>query len=160
MKTPKVIAETTPDTPEEVLDLLRKQDSLYTELESVSGRQRSLITGDNAGPLLTLLTDRQKLSDQLHRIATLLAPIRCEWESYRGRFTPAQLTEADLLLDETRQRLRRLIEADEQDARVLSGRKQAVAQTLRATHSTSQAISAYHTPSGRLERVGSVDEGA
>lgn len=160
MKMPEAIAEPTPDTPEDVLDLLRKQDSMYTELESVSSRQRSLITGDDAGPLLTLLTDRQKLSDQLHRIATRLAPIRREWDGYRGRFTAAQRTEADQLLSETGRRLQRLIENDEQDARVLSGRKQAVAQTLRATHSTSQAISAYRTPSDSLGRVSCVDEGA
>ncbi len=153
-------SELTPDSPENVLDLLRRQDSLYTKLESVSSRQRSLITEDDVGPLLTLLMDRRKVSDQLHRLAGRLAPIRREWDGYRDRFTPAQRAEADRLLSQTGQRLRRLIQDDEQNAMVLSGRKQAVAEALRTTHSTSQAILAYRAPADRPGRLNCVDEGA
>lgn len=148
------------DSPDDVMHLLREQSSLYTKLESVSVRQRSLVTEDDVGPLLTLLTDRQRLSEQLHRIATRLAPVRREWESYRERFTPKQRSEAGRLLKEAGQRLRQLIDNDEQDARVLSGRKQAVARVLRTTHSTSQAISAYRAPTDRLGRLDCVNEGA
>ncbi len=154
------ISEFLSDSPEDVMSLLREQSSLYTRLEGVSARQRSLVTEDDVGPLLALLTDRQKLSEQLQRIATRLAPVRREWDSYRTRFTPKQRAEASRLLSEAGQRLRQLIDNDEQDARVLSGRKQAVARVLQTTHSTSQAISAYRAPTDRSGRLDCVNEGA
>ncbi len=154
------MTEMLPDSPEDVMHLLREQSSLYTKLESVSLRQRSLVTEDDVGPLLALLTDRQQLSEQLQQIATRLAPVRREWESYRERLTPKQRSEAGRLLDESGQRLRQLIDNDEQDARVLSGRKQAVARVLRTTHSTSQAMSAYRAPTDRSGRLDCVNEGA
>ncbi len=154
------MTEMLPDSPEDVMHLLREQSSLYTKLESVSARQRSLVTEDDVSPLLALLTDRQRLSEQLQQIATRLAPVRREWDSYRERLTPEQRSEAGRLLDESGQRLRQLIDNDEQDARVLSGRKQAVARVLRTTHSTSQAISAYRAPTDRSGRLDCVNEGA
>ena len=43
-------------------------------------------------------------------------------------------------------RLRRMIQRDEEDVRVLSARKQAVSQTLRAAHTTGRALTAYREP--------------
>ncbi len=154
---------TTPEAleaPDAVLKLLREQAARYNQLETLSERQRSLISEDDVGPLLALLVDRQKLSERLAQIATLLAPVRREWATYRTRFAPGQRAEADRLLGDAGEGLRRIIERDEQDARVLSGRKQAVAGVLRTTHSTSQAISAYRTPAGRAGRLDCVNEGA
>lgn len=143
-----------------VLDLLREQASLYAKLESLAARQRSLVTEDDVGPLLGLLADRQRLSEQLTRLSTRLAPVRGEWETCRRCLSPAQQAEADRLLSDAGGRLRRIIESDEQDARVLSGRKQAVATALQATHSTNQALRAYRAPTGRADRLDCVDEGA
>jgi hypothetical protein len=147
------------ESPEDVLTLLRRQASLYAGLESLATRQRSLVTEDEVSPLLGLLGERQKLSQELSVIATSLAPSRKEWAVYRRRFTPSQRTEAERLLQDINGRLQRIIETDEHDARVLSARKQAVAQTLRATHSTSQAISAYRAPTSRPRRLDCIDEG-
>ena len=149
-----------PDLADGVLDLLREQASLYAKLESMATRQRSLVTEDDVGPLLGLLADRQRLSDQLTKLSTRLTPVRREWETYRRCLSPTQQDEADRLLSDAGGRLRRIIESDEQDARVLSGRKQAVATALQATHSTSQALQAYRTPTGRSDRLDCVDEGA
>ena len=149
-----------PDLPDGVLDLLREQASLYAKLESMAGRQRSLVTEDDVGPLLGLLADRQRLSAQLTKLSTRLAPVRREWETCRRCLSPAQQAEADRLLSDAGGRLRRIIESDEQDARVLSGRKQAVATALQATHSTSQALQAYRAPTGRSDRLDCVAEGA
>ncbi len=144
------------ERPEEILCLLREQASLYSKLDSLSTRQRSLVTGDDVGPLLTLLADRQRLSERLTRIAERLAPVRRDWGTYRDWLTPAQREEADRLLGESGQRLRRVIECDEHDARVLSGRKEAAARALRTTHATGRAVAAYGLearPTGRLDCV-------
>ena len=147
------------DAPDVVLRLLREQAASYNRLEALCTRQRSLVSEDDVGPLLALLVDRQKISDRLTQIAARLAPVRCEWAAFRTSFTPVQRAEADQLLGDAGDRLRRIIEHDEQDARILSGRKQAVCDALRTTHSTSQAISAYRVASGRTGRLDCVDEG-
>jgi ElaB/YqjD/DUF883 family membrane-anchored ribosome-binding protein len=146
------------DAPQEVLTLLREQIPLYTKLESHASRQRSLITGDDTSSLLSLLADRQRISADLARIASRLEPIRRDWGKYRKRLTPEQRDQAERLLTEIRERLARVIENDEQDARLLAARKQAVAETLRATHSTEQALSAYRTPAGKSDRFDHWDE--
>ncbi len=153
-----VNTDATLDAPEEVLLLLKEQASLYVKLESLSVRQRLLVTGDDVNPLLTLLADRQRLSERLVRIATRLASVRREWSTYRERLTPPQRAEAERLLSEGGRRLQRVIECDEQDARVLSGRKEAAASDLRTTHSTSRAISAYREPIGYSARLDCVDD--
>ena len=155
------VTDTTVDpreTPEEVLGLLRAQIPLYIKLESHALRQRSLITGDDSRSLLSLLADRQRISADLARLASRLKPVRRDWASYRQGFTPAQREEADRMLAEIHEHLQRVIETDEQDARLLAARKQAVADELRATHSASQAVSAYRTSSGGVERLDRWDD--
>lgn len=142
------------DDPQGVLHLLRDQVSLYGELEALSSRQRLLVVGEDVGPLLSLLADRQRLSERLARIAVRLAGVRQEWPRYRARLSPVQRAEADKLVGEAGTRLRRVIECDEHDARVLSGRKQTVREALKDTHGTSRAIAAYRVataPVGRLD---------
>ncbi len=146
------------DSPNAVLGLLREQASLYDRLERLAVRQRSLVTAEDAGPLLALLGERQKLSEGLTGLARRLEPVRRSWSTYRAQLPQPQQVEADCLWDDVRQRLGRIIDNDEQDARILSMRKQSVAKALRATQSTRQAISAYHTPSGHAGRLDCVDE--
>ena len=66
--------------------------------------------------------------------------------------------EADGLVGDVAQRLRRVIEGDEKDARVLSVRKQSVATSLQATHRVGQAISAYRAPAGATAGSDRLDE--
>jgi len=148
------------DGPEEILCLLREQASLYSKLDSLSMRQRSLVTGDDVGSLLRLLADRQRLSERLTRIAERLAPARQNWAAYRDWLAPAEREEADRLLGESGQRLRRVIQCDEEDARVLSGRKEAAARALRATHATGRAVAAYGVEARPAGRFDCVDDGA
>ena len=146
------------ETSEEVLALLREQDLCYARLESHAGQQRSLVVNEDPGPLLALLTERQKLSVALTRIAARLEPVRRNWLFHRAQFSPPQRAEADRLLTAVKERLRRVIARDEEDARLLSARKQAAAEALRATHNTSEALSAYRPPGDRPRRSDRLDE--
>ena len=142
-----------------VLRLLREQASLYGRLESLASRQRSLVSGDDVGPLLSVLAERQKLSERLTQIATRLLPVRRDWETYRARFTPDERVEADRQLHEVGERLQRIIESDEQDSRVLSGRKQAVAAALRSTHVKGSAMTAYRTTTAQASLLDCMNDG-
>ena len=152
------VGEAMVERTEEVLGLLREQSALYTRLESFAARQRSLVRADDTAPLLMLLADRQRLSAELTRLATRLAPVRRGWTLFRERCSASQRAEADGLISVVSQRLQRVIESDEKDARVLSVRKQRVATNLQATHRVGQAISAYREPAGALTGTDRLDE--
>jgi len=139
--------------PDDVMTLLREQAVLYGRLEAYSRRQRQLVSEDDVGPLLTLLAERQKLSQELTMIASRLAPARHEWSVFRKRLTPEQQKEADTLIEAAGVGLRKVIAEDEQDARVLSGRRQVVAGTLQSAHTTGAALSAYRVPWPRASRL-------
>ena len=147
------------ESAEDVLALLRRQAQLYGRLEALTETQKSLVTGDDVGPLLSLLAERQKLSDALVHVAGRLAPIRRSWASSRTQLPPPQRAEADRLVHETGQRLERLIENDTRDARVLFGRRHSVAKALRMTHSTGEAMSAYRTAPSSAGRLDLVSDG-
>jgi len=142
------------DAPEAALSLLREQDALYTELESVVGRQRKLITQNGTGPLLSLLADRQKLAVRLMRIARQLEPLRSQWPDRRARMPAEDRDEADLLLSNTSDRLRRMIAADEEDARFLAARTQSAGEELQSSYSLGRAIHAYQDTDSRASRIG------
>jgi len=142
--------------PEEVLRLLEEQAELYEQLASLAGRQRTLITTENAEPLLELLAERQQLTSRIARLADRLKPVREQWPAYRDRLAPAQQQRADHLLLSVQQRLDRVMASDEQDAKLLMARKEAAAGVLRGTHASRAALAAYQTPAsdrGRLDQV-------
>lgn len=141
-----------------VLKLLRRQASLFAGLETLTSRQRGLVTSEDTGPLLRLLADRQKLSTELADIASHLNPVRRDWPEVRKRLTPEQRADADRYLLESGKRLQRIMESDEQDARVLGARKRMVTDTLRGAHDTGQAISAYQRRGGARPGVTRLDE--
>lgn len=141
-----------------ILSLLQEQLDLYAELADYAEKQRSLIPQEDTGPLLTVLTERQKLSTKLGDVVRRLEPVRRDWVMYRARFDSAQRLEAERLLAEIKMRLRALIERDEEDVRVLLAKKQAVASTVRSTHSAGQALSAYRDDLAGADRVNQLDE--
>ncbi len=138
---PTVVAEIS-----EVLSLMRTQATLYERLDTLTANQRSLIAADDTSTLLAHLSQRKKVVDALSQIAGRLAPVRHDWPAVRRRFSEGEGAEADRLIADVEKRLRRMIQRDEEDVRVLSARKQAVSQTLRAAHATGQALTAYRAP--------------
>jgi len=143
---------------DKVLALLREQAAMYGKLETLAVRQQTLVAVEDAGPLLSLLADRQKLADGLTQVASRLEPVRQEWVAYRKRLSPSEQVEADQLWKDARQLLRRIIERDEQDARVLSARKQSGRRGLQTTHVTREALSAYRAPAAGAARLNRLDE--
>ena len=68
------------------------------------------------------------------------------------------LREADHLVSAITQNLRRAIDTDEEDARLLRARKQTVARALNTSHSTERAMVAYRTERARVSRIDQLDE--
>ena len=144
--------------PEEVLQLLEEQAKLYEQLAVLAGRQRTLITADNAEPLLGILAQRQRLTTRIAHLADQLKPVREQWPAYRARLTPAQQQRADHLLTSVQQLLSRVMASDEQDAKLLKARKEATANGLRGNQANRAVLAAYQTPASERGRFDEVNE--
>lgn len=149
----------TPSTPEAILDLLSAQASLYDRLESYAVHQRALIQSDDPQPLIGVLAERQKLVVELADIAGRLSGVRKRWESCLESFDPDQRKQADELLSKAREHLKRVLAHDDEDARLLSAKKQAAIQEASEVQTTARAMEAYSAPvstGGRLDRLSEV----
>jgi hypothetical protein len=140
-----------------VMDLLHRQDELFGRLEGLAARQKDLITSEDMEPLVGLLACRQRLCTELSLVTRELAPIRRDWTAERLRLEIPQRREADELMSRAGDRIRRLMDCDEEDARKLSIRKQAVGQTLRAAGGAQQALNAYRAGAERTSRLDCMD---
>ena len=138
--------------------MLREQASIYAKLELLSTKQHALVSEDESAALLALLADRQRLTAALGRVASQLASARRDWAATRSAMSLAEQAEADGLLTAARERMRRVMAADERDARVLSAKRAAVAGALRETQIVGQAVSAYRAPGAPDELASRLDE--
>lgn len=142
----------------DALSLLRLQASLYAQLELLASRQRNLVRREDTGPLLSILADRRRLSAELLDVSTRLAPIRANWRGFRKGLAPNQQAEADRLVEEAESRLRRVIDGDEHDARLLAARRACVAERLSEARTQRDAFHAYLTPAVGGTRFNAWDE--
>ncbi|MBN1510841.1 MAG: flagellar export chaperone FlgN [Phycisphaerae bacterium] len=143
---------TDPDPVGTVMALLRRQVDLYRRLEGLAGRQRNLIAEADPQPLLQLLADRQKLTDELSVNSGVLEPYRANWSDVRARFSDEQRQSADALLTEAGERLGRILAADRQDAQLLAARKAQTASALAGVRCGRQMLNAYGQPSASAGR--------
>lgn len=151
--------------PSAVLDLLRRQRDLYGGLHRLAARQRQLITGNDAGSLLTLLGDRHALTESLLEVGRELAPFRENWSAFRESLGKGDRAEADGLIAEVNQLLGQVITSDEEDSRLLSARKTQIADQLKSRQAERTAVAAYAAmagpaSSGASGRLNQVSEGS
>lgn len=133
----------TVDPPANVLGMLREQNELFARLETFATSQRRWTAAGDLSRLMGILADRQRLTARLAELAMNLQPARRDWNRVRDRLTTTDRQEAEQLLQDSEDRLRRVIEADEQDARLLSARRAVVSGAMRDSHAADQAVAAY-----------------
>jgi hypothetical protein len=157
LESPPEAIDTSQHSAEPVVALLRTQASLFSRLEGFAQRQRAMVVQEDTRPLLALLAERQKLSLELALVSRNLQPVRANWASLRESLPPFERDEVDGLLSDMQKALSRIIESDEQDARVLGVRKQMVRETLHASQTKGAAAGAYRArfavAGGRLDEA-------
>ncbi len=138
-------ATTPAPDPARMLDLLRRQRTLYRALSSLAARQRHLISGDQPQALLDLLGRRQRIVEQLRKVHAELThlppPDGAAW-------TEADRREAAGLLADARTLARRILEQDQQDGELLAVRKASLAASLTKIRGTQAANRAYASAAG------------
>jgi hypothetical protein len=128
---------------EELIALLTEQSGLYEQLAVLSETQRGLITGNEPEQLLRLLSDRQKLLDQVEALAARMRPYQKSWPQMRPFASSADVEQVDRLLAKVNGFLSAIIEQDKADTQLLAARKSVVGQEVSAFKSTRAAGAAY-----------------
>ncbi len=138
-----VMSETTKVDDREAVELLRRHVAALDRLEELSNRQRDLIERGDTRGLLALLARRQEVTDELTGLAKKLEGVRREWPALRARLSADESAAAQKLVDEVGVRMKRLIAADAEDARMLDIRKQQSRQGVSSMVAAQGALSAY-----------------
>lgn len=148
-------AATHAPSPSSVLRMLDMQAALFHRLENLSRRQGDLIIRDDAGPLLALLNERRQVTSDLLELGQRLGPVRRAWAAYRGRLEGEDADRADKLVAQISERMERVIQRDEADARILAQRKSQAGSAIGEVAASQHVISAYASRAAprRLDEV-------
>jgi hypothetical protein len=124
-------------------ELLGKQVDLYGRIERLSLAQRGCIEGEDTRPLLGLLSDRQRLTVALTDLNAELAPYRARWDQVKATLLDGERSEIERLFAQVRECLRRILDGDESDVRLLAAKRDSTAGRLRGLDAARQTLTAY-----------------
>jgi len=147
-------ADSTPPA-KALIGLLSEQCRLYRQLASLAEIQRGLIARNDTGRLLEVLSERQRLIDELQELASRTRPYQADWPGVRRRLEPEDVCRVDELVAEVNGSLKRIIDQDAADADLLAARKSATGQAMATVQAGRQAGAAY--AAAAAERQSCVD---
>lgn len=126
-----------------LIGLLRRQRSLYEQLEVLSRQQEGLVAQGAAEPLLALLAQRQQLLEGISALHAELAPFRQQWTELAGRLPEEDRRQVNGLVEQVQAMLAGILERDERDRRTLQAARGRVAGELQRLQTTAAAAQAY-----------------
>lgn len=126
-----------------MLNMLSGQRDLYRQLQALSQQQSASIREGSTEQLLSLLSRRQAVIDDLSRSNTELAPYRDRWDRISAAADPTQKQQIRDLLAEIDRVLREVVEQDERDRDELKGVQQQIGTELTQVNKAGRAIKAY-----------------
>lgn len=131
------------DGVQRLIGLLTEQRDLYQKLEALSQAQHALVTGNDPGRLLDVLSQRQALLDRLGALAEQIRPYQQEWPRVRASLSGEQGKILDRLVHEVNKLLGSIIQRDQADSQLLAARKSAAEEGMQRMQTGKQAGSAY-----------------
>ena len=137
------IQESPPQQVAAMLGLLSGQRDLYRQLQALSSQQSASIREGSTEQLLSLLSRRQAVIDDLSRSNAELAPYRDRWNHIAAAADPNQKQQVRDLLAEIDGVLREVVEQDERDRAELKGVQQQIGTQLAQVGKAGRAIKAY-----------------
>ncbi|MCC7204956.1 MAG: hypothetical protein IT441_07730 [Phycisphaeraceae bacterium] len=128
-----------------LVELLRRQESLFDHLAELSVQQEALISQDNADELLSVLGRRQQVIDQLTELSQQLKPFRARWDAFRSTMEAETRRTVEAILGRIEQMQKTVARRDEADCQLLRQRQQRVGGEFDRMARVSGARTAYRT---------------
>lgn len=129
-----------------LVTLLAEQRDLYRTLQTLSDRQRTLISGDRPELLLNILRERQDVVASLARLNEALGPFRRQWNAAYASLPESRRVEVSSLMNEISSLLRRILQTDQEDGALLAVRKSATGSQIAELTGVRAAGVAYAAP--------------
>jgi flagellar biosynthesis/type III secretory pathway chaperone len=114
-----------------VLEALEQQVGCYRRLAKLADQQHEHVRQSRTEDLLSVLSQRQEVLDQVARLEEAIGPVKRRWSDYLGGLPEQQRRQAQGLMAESRSLLEQITSADRNDAMVLQQRKIEVGRALR-----------------------------
>jgi hypothetical protein len=131
------------EDPATLLELLQQQRDLYAQLHELSSQQSELIAQGETEQLLSVLSQRQALVEQLTQINGRLSPYRDHWSEVAERLPAGDRDRLRRLLDEVQRLLQEILDRDETDRAQLDSARQRVGERLQQAPQAGMARKAY-----------------
>ncbi len=126
-----------------IVQALDRQLALFRRLDSLSRRQREVVSAGDTDQLLGVLGERQEVIEQLERLGEQLRPIRRGWDSMLERIPVGRRAEVRDRLDALADLAAGIAARDEGDRRVLEERRGAIAGEVNTLGRARGAAGAY-----------------
>ncbi|HWE03143.1 MAG TPA: hypothetical protein VG326_12105 [Tepidisphaeraceae bacterium] len=138
------------------IEALAEQVACYTRLAKLALVQHQHIQNSRTEELLSVLTSRQEVLDQLGALEKVIGPTKRRWAEYVAGIGPESRRRAEALLAETKALLEKITSADRNDVLVLQQRKLNLGRKIQQTTVAKQvnrnyAAAAYGTPKPRMD---------
>ncbi|HZK80416.1 MAG TPA: hypothetical protein VFC46_05095 [Humisphaera sp.] len=142
--------------PDPIIQALAEQVACYSRLAKLAIVQHQHIQNSRTEELLSVLTSRQEVLDQLAGLEKIIGPTKRRWAEYVAGISPASRAKAEALLAETKALLEKITSADRNDVMVLQQRKLNLGRKIQQTTAAKQvnrnyAAAAYGTPRSRMD---------
>ena len=137
---------TTPPSADHVgrlIDRLTQQRELYQQLKTLSDQQGELIAQGQAEQLLTVLSQRQSLVEQIAQLNEHIAPFKQHWPDLSAQISDDQRKQVNTLLEEVENLLQSIIGQDDRHRQQLQSAKEDVGRQLQQVNHAGRAINAY-----------------
>ena len=126
-----------------VLVLLRRQAALFEQLDRLSEKQSGAVAQGAADELLTVLSTRQRFTEELRSIQEQIEPYRNNWTAVRGSLQRLQADEAEQLLGRSSELLGRILGRDDRDRVALEQAQGQIGAELSRMNQVGKARAAY-----------------
>ncbi|MCC7409480.1 MAG: hypothetical protein IT442_15560 [Phycisphaeraceae bacterium] len=130
---------------EQLVELLRRQESLFNHLAELSVQQEALINQDNAADLLSVLGQRQQVIDQLNDLSQQFKPFRSRWDAFRSTLPAATRQTVEAILGRIENMQQAVAKRDEADCQLLRQRQQRISGEFQHMARVSGARMAYRS---------------
>ena len=134
--------------PADLIEVLDQQRSLYQQLHGLSAEQAQLVDSGDPESLLSLMSQRQRLIDQLTQVSDQLEPYRARWSDYWSQMDDSTRTRVGDLVRQVQSLLEQIMAQDERDRATLAARRTQVAGNLQRMSQGASVNRAYSAKSG------------
>ncbi len=135
---------------------LEEQLGCYQRLAKLAEMQHEFVQQGQTDALLSVLTRRESVLEDVARLEQVIAPAKRQWTEYAKKLDAASKTKAESLLASTRALLEQITAADRDDVMVLQHRKFNLGQQIGQAKTARQvnrtyAAAAYGTRPPRMD---------